>query len=198
MEERETNELIQIRKDKLAELQQSQEDPFANTRYDLTHHSQEVIDHFEELEGQVVAVAGRMMTKRVMGKASFCHIQDEQGQIQLYVRKNDVGEELYDAFKRYDLGDIIGVKGEVFKTKRGEISIKAKEMILLAKSLQILPEKYHGLKDTDLRYRQRYVDLIVNPEVKDTFIKRTKIIQAIRRFLDNQSFLEVETPVLHT
>lgn len=197
-EEQEINQLLQIRREKLAELQQNQKDPFQLTKYDLTHHSKHILEHFEELEGQSVSVAGRLMTKRVMGKASFCHIQDQDGQIQIYVRKNDVGEEPYTEFKHYDLGDIIGIKGEVFKTQKGEISVKAKEIILLSKSLQILPEKYHGLKDTDLRYRQRYVDLIVNPEVKDTFIKRTQIIQAIRRFLDNQSFLEVETPVLHT
>ncbi|NMA85172.1 MAG: lysine--tRNA ligase [Epulopiscium sp.] len=197
-EEQELNQLLQIRREKLVELQKNNQDPFEITSYDLTHHSLDIIEGFEALEGQIVTVAGRMMTKRIMGKASFCHIQDKDGQIQIYLRKNDLGDEVYETFKHYDLGDIIGIQGEVFKTQKGEISVKARQVTLLSKSLQILPEKYHGLRDTDLRYRQRYVDLIVNPEVKNTFVKRTKIIQAIRRFLDGRDFLEVETPVLHT
>ena len=197
-EEQDLNELLRIRREKLSELQEKGKDPFKLVKYDVTHHSEDIHKNFEAMEGQIVCVAGRMMSKRIMGKASFCDVQDRQGRIQIYVRKDGIGEEAYEEFKRFDIGDIIGAKGEVFKTKKGEISIKAEEVVLLSKSLQILPEKWHGLKDTDLRYRQRYLDLIVNPEVKDTFIKRTAIIKEIRRFLDDKDFLEVETPVLHT
>jgi lysyl-tRNA synthetase class 2 len=196
MEARAANELLQIRRDKLAELQAAGKDPFVITKYDVTHHSTDIKDNFAALEGQAVSVAGRMMSKRVMGKASFCHIQDLKGTIQCYVARDAIGEEAYKDFKRMDIGDIIGVKGTVFMTKMGEISVHASELVLLSKSLQILPEKFHGLTNTDLRYRQRYVDLIMNPEVKDTFIKRSKIISAIRRYLDAQGFMEVETPML--
>ena len=190
------NELLQIRRDKLTELQQAGKNPFVITKYDVTHHSAEIKDHYDKLEGQEVCIAGRMMSKRIMGKASFCHIQDLQGTIQCYVARDFVGEESYKDFKKMDIGDIVGLKGTVFKTKTEEISVHAVELVLLSKSLQILPEKYHGLTNTDLRYRQRYVDLIMNPEVKDTFIKRSKIISAIRRYLDGQGFMEVETPML--
>jgi len=189
-------QLLQIRRDKLAVLQEEGHDPFEITSYDVTHHSQEIKDGFETLEGQEVSVAGRMMSKRVMGKASFCHIQDLKGQVQAYVTRDDLGEDAYKAFKKLDIGDIIGVKGVVFKTKMGEISVHATSVTLLSKSLQILPEKFHGLQDRDLRYRQRYVDLIMNPEVKDTFVKRSRIISCIRRYLDSQGFMEVETPML--
>ena len=182
--------------EKLAALQAQGKDPFAITKYDVTHHSEEIRSHFEELEGKAVSMAGRMMSKRVMGKASFCHLQDFQGNIQVYVARDSLGEEAYAAFKKMDVGDIIGVRGEVFRTKTGEISVHASELTLLSKSLQVLPEKFHGLTNVDLRYRQRYVDLIMNPESKDTFIKRSKIIRAIRRYLDGQGFMEVETPIL--
>ena len=190
------NHVLQARRDKLAELQESGKDPFQITRYDQTHHSAEVKEHYQELEGKEVSVAGRMMFKRVMGKASFCNIQDLQGRIQIYAARDSVGEEEYKDFKKLDIGDIIGVKGTVFTTKTGEISIHATDVKLLSKSLQVLPEKFHGLTDTDMRYRQRYVDLIMNEEVKDTFIKRSKIISAIRKYLDGQGFMEVETPML--
>jgi len=190
------NSLLQVRRDKLKELQESGSDPFRITKYDVTHHSTDVTEHFDTLEGQSVSVAGRIMSKRVMGKASFCHIQDLNGTIQCYVARDSVGEEAYKLFKKMDIGDIVGLKGEVFKTKTGEISIHASEITLLTKSLQILPEKYHGLTNTDTRYRQRYVDLIMNEDVKSTFIKRSKIISAIRRYLDTQGFMEVETPML--
>ena len=190
------NQLLKVRREKLAELQQNGQDPFVITKYEVTHHSQEVKDHFDELEGKQVSLAGRMMSKRVMGKASFCNIQDLQGNIQCYVARDSVGEESYKGFKKMDIGDIAGLKGEVFKTKTGEISIHVSEVTLLSKSLQILPEKFHGLTNTDLRYRQRYVDLIMNPEVKDTFIKRSKIIAAIRKYLSGEGFMEVETPML--
>ena len=190
------NQLLKVRRDKLKELQDNGKDPFVITKYDVTHHSQEVKDNFETLEGQSVSLAGRVMSKRVMGKASFCHIQDLQGTIQSYVARDSIGEEEYKAFKKMDIGDIVGLKGEVFKTKTGEISIHASEVALLSKSLQILPEKFHGLTNTDIRYRQRYVDLIMNPEVKDTFIKRSQIIKEIRNFLDGRGFMEVETPML--
>ena len=190
------NSLLQVRRDKLKELQESGSDPFRITKYDVTHHSTDVTEHFDTLEGQSVSVAGRIMSKRVMGKASFCHIQDLNGTIQCYVARDSIGEEAYKLFKKMDIGDIVGLKGEVFKTKTGEISIHASEITLLTKSLQILPEKYHGLTNTDTRYRQRYVDLIMNEDVKSTFIKRSKIISAIRRYLDTQGFMEVETPML--
>ena len=190
------NELLQIRRDKLKELQEAGRDPFVITKYDVTHHSAEIKDQYERLEGQEVSIAGRLMSKRIMGKASFCHVQDLQGTIQCYVARDFVGEESYRDFKKMDIGDIIGLKGTVFTTKTGEISVHAVELVLLSKSLQILPEKYHGLTNTDLRYRQRYVDLIMNPEVKDTFIKRSKIISTIRRYLDERGFMEVETPML--
>ncbi len=191
-----TNQLLQIRRDKLKDLQQRGKDPYQITKYDVTHHSVEIKDHFEELEGQAVSVAGRMMFKRVMGKASFCNIRDREGDIQIYVARDNIGEEPYADFKKYDVGDILGVKGTVFKTKTGEISVHAEEVTLLSKSLQILPEKFHGLTDTDIRYRQRYVDLIMNPEVRETFRKRSQIIKEIRNFLDARDFMEVETPML--
>ena len=196
MEVQNLNELLQIRRDKLKELQEAGRDPFVITKYDVTHHSADVRDNYDEMEGKEVSIAGRLMSKRVMGKASFCNIQDLKGGIQCYVARDAVGEESYKDFKKMDIGDIVGLKGTVFKTKTGEISIHASELTLLSKSLQILPEKYHGLTNTDLRYRQRYVDLIMNPEVKDTFIKRSKIISTIRRYLDAQGFMEVETPML--
>ena len=187
----ELNHVLQARRDKLAELQASGKDPFQVTKYDQTHHSTEIRENYEELEGKVVSVAGRMMFKRVMGKASFCNLQDLKGRIQVYVARDSIGEEAYKDFKKLDIGDIIGVKGTVFTTKTGEISIHATEVTLLSKSLQVLPEKFHGLTDTDVRYRQRYVDLIMNEDVKETFIKRSKIISAIRRYLDGQGFMEV-------
>ena len=190
------SELLQIRRDKLADLQRRGKDPFKITKYDVSHHSEEIKKAVAELEGKTVSVAGRMMSKRVMGKASFCHVQDLQGNIQIYVARDMIGEEAYADFKKFDIGDIIGVKGEVFVTKTGETSIRASEVVLLSKSLQILPEKYHGLTNVDLRYRQRYTDLIMNPDVKDTFIKRSKMISCIRRYLDAQGFIEVETPML--
>ena len=195
-QEQDINQLLKVRREKLADLQANGKDPFQITKYDVTHHSQEIKDHFEELEGKSVTVVGRMMSKRVMGKASFCNVQDLQGGIQSYVARDSIGEEEYKAFKKMDIGDIVGITGEVFKTKTGEISIHASNVTLLSKSLQILPEKFHGLTNTDLRYRQRYVDLIMNPDVKDTFIKRSKIISAIRKYLDGQGFMEVETPML--
>ena len=190
------NQLLKVRREKLQDLQERGKDPFQITKYDVTHHSMEIKDNFDALEGQTVTIAGRMMFKRVMGKASFCNVQDLQGSIQSYVARDNIGEESYADFKKYDVGDILGITGEVFKTKTGEISIHASEVTLLSKSLQVLPEKFHGLTDTDTRYRQRYVDLIMNPEVKDTFIKRSKIISSIRRYLDGQGFMEVETPML--
>ena len=190
------NQLLKIRRDKLAELQADGKDPFQITKFDVTHHSQEVKDQFEDLEGKSVVLAGRMMSKRVMGKASFCNIQDLQGNIQSYVARDSIGEEEYKAFKKMDIGDIVGLEGEVFKTKTGEISIHASKVTLLSKSLQILPEKFHGLTNTDIRYRQRYVDLIMNADVKETFIKRSRIISAVRQYLNGQGFLEVETPML--
>ena len=196
MEERNIGELLQIRRDKLAELQAAGRDPFTITRYDVTHHSTEIKDQYDALEGKSISVAGRLMSKRIMGKASFCNLQDLKGSIQCYVARDDVGEEAYKDFKKMDIGDIVGLKGTVFTTKTGEITLHASEICLLSKSLQILPEKYHGLTNTDLRYRQRYVDLIINPEVKDTFVKRSAILSAIRRYLDGQGFMEVETPIL--
>ena len=196
VQEPDLNQLRKVRREKLTELQNSGKDPFVITKYDVTHHSTEIKDHFDEMEGKVVSIAGRMMSKRVMGKASFCNVQDLQGNIQSYVARDNVGEEVYKDFKKMDIGDIIGIKGEVFRTKMGEISIHATEVTLLSKSLQILPEKFHGLTNTDIRYRQRYVDLIMNPDVKETFIKRSKILSAIRKYLDGQGFMEVETPML--
>ena len=195
-QEQDLNQLRKVRREKLAELQQNGKDPFLITKYDQTHHSQEIKDNFDELEGKQVSIAGRMMSKRVMGKASFCNVQDLKGNIQSYVARDSIGEENYKEFKKLDVGDVIGIEGEVFKTKTGEMSIHASHVTLLSKSLQILPEKFHGLTNTDTRYRQRYVDLIMNPEVKDTFIKRSRIISAIRKYLDGQGFMEVETPML--
>ena len=195
-QQQDVNQLLQVRREKLAALQEAGKDPFQITKYDVTHHSQEIRDHYDELEGKEVSIAGRMMFKRVMGKASFCNIQDLAGSIQCYVARDNVGEDAYKDFKKYDVGDILGIRGTVFTTKTGEISVHAEEVTLLSKSLQILPEKYHGLTDTDTRYRQRYVDLIMNAEVKETFIKRSRIISTIRRYLDGQGFMEVETPML--
>ena len=195
-QQQDANQLIKVRYDKLHELQANGKNPFEITKYDVTYHSTDIKDNFESLEGQEVTVAGRMMFKRVMGKASFCNVQDLKGRIQAYVARDEIGEESYADFKKYDVGDILGIKGKVFKTQTGEISIHAQEVTLLSKSLQILPEKYHGLTDTDARYRQRYVDLIMNEDVKDTFVKRSKVISSIRRYLDGQGFMEVETPML--
>ena len=195
-QEQDINQLLKVRREKLAALCENGKNPYEITKYDASHHSMEIKDNFETLEGQHITIAGRIMSKRVMGKASFCNILDLQGNIQSYVARDSVGEEAYADFKKYDIGDIVGIKGEVFKTKTGEISIHAEEVTLLTKSLQILPEKFHGLTNTDIRYRQRYVDLIMNPEVKDTFIKRSKIISTIRKYLDGQGFMEVETPML--
>ena len=194
----ELSELLQIRRDKLAELQENGKNPYDYVKYDVDSSTKEIIENFEAFEGKSVSLGGRLMSKRGMGKASFCDLMDNFGRIQLYVRKDMIGDDEYADFKKFDIGDIVGIKGEVFKTHTGEISIKASEVILLSKSLLPLPEKFHGLKDTELRYRQRYVDLIVNPEVKDTFLKRSAIIKEIRNYLDNKGFLEVDTPVLHT
>lgn len=191
------NHLMRIRKEKLEELQEKGKDPFWITKYNRTHTSKEIKEHYEKLENQDVSIAGRIMAKRIMGKASFCHIQDSEGKIQSYVSTNDLGEEAYKEFKSYDIGDIIGIKGFVFKTRTEEISIHAKEIVLLSKSLRPLPEKFHGLKDVDLRYRQRYVDLIVNPEVKETFLLRSQIIKEVKNVLDSKGYLEVETPILN-
>ena len=190
------NQLLKVRREKLAALQENGKDPFQLTKYDVTHHSKEIKDNFEKLNGTEVSIAGRMMFKRVMGKASFCNIQDLQGNIQVYVARDSIGEDPYADFKKYDVGDILGITGKVFETKTGEKSVHAENVTLLSKSLQILPEKYHGLTDTDTRYRQRYVDLIMNPEVKETFIKRSQIIKEIRNFLAGRDFMEVETPML--
>ena len=195
-QQQDINQLLKVRREKLAALQEAGKDPFLITKFEITHHSQEIKDHFDELEGNNVTIAGRMMFKRVMGKASFCNIQDLQGNIQCYVARDSIGEEFYADFKKYDVGDILGISGEVFKTKTGEMSIHVASVTLLSKSLQILPEKFHGLTDTDVRYRQRYVDLIMNADVKDTFIKRSRVLSSIRRYLDAQGFMEVETPML--
>ena len=192
------NHLMQVRREKLDKLREEGHDPFEITKFERTHTSKEIMEHYDELEGKDVTVAGRIMGKRIMGKASFCHIQDGDGKIQSYVSINELGEESYKQFKEDDIGDIIGITGFVFKTRTGEISIHAKKVTLLAKSLKPLPEKFHGLKDTDLRYRQRYIDLIMNPEVKDAFIKRTQIIKEMKRILDDKGYLEVETPILNT
>ncbi|KHS56960.1 lysyl-tRNA synthetase [Terrisporobacter othiniensis] len=191
-------EVLKVRREKLSKLQEMGRDPFVQSRYDRTNYSMDIKNNFEEMEGKVVKIAGRIMSKRLQGKAGFIDIQDQEGRIQCYVRKDRIGEEEYDLFKTYDIGDIIGLEGEVFKTKKEEISVKATAVILLSKSLQVLPEKYHGLKDQDIRYRQRYVDLIVNPEVKDAFLTRTKALKALRSYLDQRGFLEVETPILNT
>lgn len=195
-QQQDINQLLKVRREKLADLQANGKDPFQIMKYDVTQHSQDVKDNFDELEGKNVTLAGRIMSKRVMGKASFCNIQDLKGNIQSYVARDSIGEEEYKLFKKMDIGDIVGLEGEVFKTKTGEISIHASAVTLLSKSLQILPEKFHGLTNTDIRYRQRYVDLIMNQEVKDTFIKRSRIISTIRKYLDGQGFMEVETPML--
>ena len=195
-QEQDVKQLLKVRREKLAALQEAGRDPFLITKFDVTHHSQEIKDSFDELEGKQVSIAGRVMSKRVMGKASFCNVQDLQGDIQSYVARDSIGEEAYADFKKYDVGDIVGIEGEVFKTKTGEISVHAAKVTLMSKSLQILPEKYHGLVNTDIRYRQRYTDLIMNQDVKKTFVMRSKIISSIRRYLDSQGFLEVETPML--
>ncbi|MBF1056702.1 MAG: lysine--tRNA ligase [Peptostreptococcus sp.] len=192
------SEVLQVRRDKLSELQKMGRDPFKISKYDVTHHSNEVIDQYDNLEGQRVSLAGRIMSKRIMGKASFMHLQDQNGRIQAYVKRDDIGLDEYKLFKTYDIGDIVGIEGFVFKTKTEEVSVHVEKIVLLSKSLQVLPEKYHGLKDVDLRYRQRYVDLIVNPEVKDAFLTRTKALKALRSYLDERGFLEVETPILNT
>ena len=197
-EELDMNHLMEVRKAKLEKLREEGKDPFEITKFERTHTSKEVIDNFESLENKDVTIAGRIMGKRIMGKASFCHIQDGNGKIQCYVSINDLGEESYKQFKEDDIGDIVGITGFVFKTRTGEVTIHAKELTLLSKSLMPLPEKFHGLKDIDLRYRQRYVDLIMNPEVKDVFIKRTQIIKEMKHILDNKGYLEVETPILNT
>lgn len=196
VQEQDLNQLLQVRREKLAALQEAGRDPFRITKYEVTHHSTEIKEKYGELEGKTVRIAGRVMSKRVMGKASFCNVQDLPGNIQCYVARDSIGEESYTDFKKYDVGDIIGVEGEVFTTKTGEISVHAAKVTLLSKSLQILPEKFHGLTNTDIRYRQRYTDLIMNAEVKDTFVKRSRIISAIRRYLEGEGFLEVETPML--
>ncbi len=196
VQEQDINQLLKVRREKLANLQNADKDPFKITKYDVTHHSTEIKDNYSELEGKTVRVAGRIMSKRIMGKASFCNIQDLPGNIQCYVARDCIGEESYADFKKYDVGDIVGIEGEVFTTKTGEISVHAAKVTLLSKSLQILPEKFHGLTNTDLRYRQRYTDLIMNQEVRETFVKRSRIISAIRRYLDGEGFLEVETPML--
>lgn len=190
------NQLLKVRREKLSNLQEAGKNPFEITKCDVSYHSAEIKNNYDELEGTTVTVAGRMMFKRVMGKASFCNVQDLEGNIQAYVARDNIGEDSYKDFKKYDVGDILAVTGEVFKTKTGEISIHASAVVLLSKSLQILPEKFHGLTDTDIRYRQRYVDLIMNPEVKDTFIKRSAILREIRNFLGEENFIEVETPML--
>lgn len=195
-QEQDINQLLKVRREKLAALQEAGKDPFQITKYDVTAHSRDIKENYEQMEGKTVSIAGRIMQKRVMGKASFCNVQDLKGNIQSYVARDSIGEESYADFKKYDVGDIVGITGEVFKTKTEEISIHATSVILLSKSLQILPEKYHGLTNTDIRYRQRYTDLIMNEEVKETFVKRSKIISAIRRYLDEQGFMEVETPML--
>jgi lysyl-tRNA synthetase class 2 len=194
----ELNELLKIKRNKLEELQKAGKDPFIIVKYETTHQSTDIKNNFDVMEGSIVSIAGRMMSRRIMGKASFCDVQDRSGRIQAYVSKNDLGEEAYADFKHYDIGDIIGIKGKVFKTRTEEISVHAEEVTLLSKSLQNLPEKFHGIKDTDLRYRQRYIDLMMNPEIKDSFVKRSLAIKTIREYLDNRGFLEVETPVFQT
>ncbi len=192
------NEILKVRRTKLSELQKNDKDPFKIVKYDVTHSTKYIVDNFESMEGSVVSIAGRLMSKRGMGKASFCDVRDRDSKIQIYVKVDEIGSEVYEDFKKFDIGDIVGVKGEVFRTHKGEISLKANNIVLLSKSLQPLPEKWHGLKDVDLRYRQRYVDLIVNPDVRETFMVRSRIIKAIRKFLDDRGFLEVDTPLLNT
>jgi len=196
--EQELSQILQIRRDKLKELQESGQDPFVQTKYDVTHHAAQIKEQFDALEGQEVSVAGRLMSKRGMGKVSFCDLQDKTGRIQIYARKDEMDEEVYNRFKKYDIGDIVGIKGEVFRTQRGEMSVRTKDVILLSKSLRPLPEKFHGLTNTDLRFRQRYVDLIVNPDVKRNFIIRSQFIKYMRNYLDDMGYIEVETPVLNT
>ena len=196
--EKELNELLKVKREKLSAFVEAGKDPFKIVKYPVTNHSKEIKDKFEKFEGKEVSVAGRLISKRVMGKASFCDVLDRDGKIQSYVSKNEIGEDIYADFKKFDIGDIVGIKGTVFKTQKEEISIKAHEVTLLSKSLQTLPEKFHGLKDQDLRYRQRYVDLIVNPDVRETFFKRSAIIKSVRKFLDGRNYLEVETPTLQT
>ena len=196
--ETDISELLKIRRDKLEELRSNGMDPFKKVKYDVTHHTADITENFEEFDGKDVSLGGRLMAKRVMGKAAFCNLQDKKGRIQLYVRRDIIGDEPYAVFKKFDIGDIVGVKGHVFRTEKGEISVKVTEIELLSKSLLPLPEKFHGLKDPDLRYRQRYVDLIMNEDVKNTFVTRSKIVRAIRKYLDNKEFLEVETPMLNT
>jgi len=196
--EKDLNELLRVKREKLSAFKEAGKDPFEIVKYSVTNHGKEIKDNFEKFEGKEVSIAGRLISKRVMGKASFCDVLDRDGRIQSYVSKNDIGEESYADFKKFDIGDIVGIKGVVFKTRKEEISVKAHEVTLLSKSLQTLPEKFHGLKDQDLRYRQRYVDLIVNPDVRETFFKRSAIIKSIRKFLDNRDYLEVETPTLQT
>ncbi|NLY18911.1 MAG: lysine--tRNA ligase [Clostridiaceae bacterium] len=196
--EQDLNEILMVRRQKLSELQEKGKDPFHTVKYDITHKTADIINYFDELEGTTVSIAGRLMAKRGMGKTSFCDLHDRHGKIQLFFKINDLGIEVYDEFKKLDIGDIIGVKGTVFKTRMGEISVRVSEYTLLSKSLRPLPEKFHGLKDTDIRYRQRYLDLIMNPEVKNTFILRSKIITSIRNFLNDRGFLEVDTPILNT
>ncbi len=191
------NEILRIRRSKLEELQKNNKDPYEVVKYHVSHSTTFIIDNFEDMEGKEVSIAGRLMSKRDMGKASFCDVQDRDGRIQIYVRVNEIGEDVYEGFKKFDIGDLVGVKGEVFRTRKGEISVKASEIQLLSKSLRPLPEKWHGLKDVDLRYRQRYLDLIVNPDVRKTFIVRSNIMRSIRSFLDERGFLEVETPLLN-
>ena len=195
-QQQDMNQLLKVRREKLADLQAQGRDPFVITTYDQTHHAPEIKEHFEELEGKEVSIAGRMMSKRVMGKASFANVQDRFGNIQIYVARDSIGEEPYKAFKKMDIGDIVGVKGTVFRTKMGEISVHVTGLTLLSKNLIPLPEKFHGLQDTEIRYRQRYLDLVMNAEVRDTFMKRSQIISEIRRFLDGRGFMEVETPML--
>ena len=198
MTQEELREILKIRRDKLANLQQEGRDPFQQVRFDRTHHTRDILERFEQMEGATVRLAGRLMSKRVMGKASFTDLSDRYGRIQLYVRRDELGQEAYQAFKKMDIGDLVGIEGTVFRTQKGEKSVHVTRLQMLAKSLQPLPEKWHGLKDTDTRYRQRYVDLIVNPGVRDVFEKRSQIIREIRRFMDERGFMEVETPVLNT
>ena len=195
--EQDLSEILKVRREKLAALRAEGRDPFQETKFDVTHHAQDIKDNFDAMEGSAVSVAGRLMSKRGMGKVSFCDLQDKSGRIQLYARKDEMDEEEYNRFKKYDIGDIVGVEGSVFRTEKGEMSVRAKHITLLSKSLRPLPEKFHGLTDTEMRYRQRYVDLIANPEVKDTFVKRSQILKEIRAYLDEKGFLEVDKTLLN-